>query len=80
MGDSGMKPQMRYADNRGAALVVIEGEDERAEGVVTVKDLAVGKENAEGITDNEEWRASAHAQVKVKKDELSEHIKAILSK
>jgi histidyl-tRNA synthetase len=80
MGDSAMKAQLRYADARGARLVVIEGEDERAEGVVTVKDLAVGKENAEGITDNEEWRASAHAQVKVKKDELSEHIKAILSK
>ena len=34
MGDSGMKAQMRYADNRNARLVVIEGEDIAA-GVVT---------------------------------------------
>ena len=40
MGDSAMKAQLRYADARGARLVVIEGEDERAAGVVTLKDLA----------------------------------------
>ncbi len=79
MGDSGMKAQLRYADNRDARLVIIEGEDERAKGVVTVKDLALGKAKAAEISDNTEWRASAHAQQEVKKNELSAEILKIIS-
>ena len=39
LGGSGMRAQMKYADKRGAPIVVIEGEDERASGQVTLKDL-----------------------------------------
>lgn len=79
MGDGGMKAQMRYADNRRAGLVVIEGEDELAEGVVTLKDLQLGRQNAENITDNREWRSSEHAQIQVSKAELVQKIKGLLS-
>ena len=79
MGDSGMKAQMRYADNRNARLVVIEGEDELAAGVVTLKDLQLGQQNAQNIKDNEEWRASEHAQTKVSRPDLAKKIKEILS-
>ena len=78
MGDSGMKAQLRYADNRKARLVVMEGEDERAKGVVTVKDLELGKSKSAEISDNAEWRASAHAQFEVKKNELSVEILKVL--
>ena len=74
MGDSAMKAQLRYADSRKARFVVIEGEDERAKGVVTVKDLELGKQKSAEIEDNAEWRASSHAQFEVKKNELSEII------
>ncbi|MEC7476202.1 MAG: ATP phosphoribosyltransferase regulatory subunit, partial [Pseudomonadota bacterium] len=79
MGDSGMKAQMRYADNRNARLVVIEGEDELAAGVVTLKDLQLGQQNAQNIKDNEEWRASEHAQTQVFRPDLAQKIKEILS-
>ena len=79
MGDSGMKAQMRYADNRNARLVVIEGEDELAAGVVTLKDLQLGQQNAQNIKDNEEWRASEHAQTQVSRPDLAKKIKEILS-
>ena len=39
LGTSGMKAQMKYADRRGAPLVVIQGEDERQAGDVQIKDL-----------------------------------------
>jgi histidyl-tRNA synthetase len=79
MGDSGMKAQMRYADNRNARLVVIEGEDELAAGIVTLKDLQLGQRNAQNIKDNEEWRASEHAQTQVSRKDLAQKIKEILS-
>ena len=79
MGDSAMKAQLRYADARGARLVVIEGEDERAAGVVTLKDLALGAEKSAEIEDNAEWRASEHAQQQVKKADLAAKIKELIS-
>jgi histidyl-tRNA synthetase len=79
MGDSAMKAQLRYADARGARLVVIEGEDERAAGVVTLKDLQLGAEKSSEIEDNAEWRASEHAQKQVKKDDLLAEIQKIIS-
>ena len=79
MGDSAMIAQLRYADARNARFVVIEGEDERAKGVVTVKDLDLGKQKSAEIEDNAEWRASAHAQFEVKKNEVSDIILKLLS-
>ena len=79
MGDSAMKAQLRYADARGARLVIIEGEDERAAGVVTVKDLRLGAEKSAEIEDNAEWRASEHAQKQVKKDDLIAEIHKLVS-
>ena len=79
MGDSAMKAQLRYADARGARLVVIEGEDERAQGVVTLKDLQLGAEKSAEIEDNAEWRASEHAQKQVKRADLVAEIQNIIS-
>lgn len=79
MGDSAMKAQLRYADARGARLVVIEGEDERAQGVVTLKDLQLGAEKSAEIEDNAEWRASEHAQQQVTKADLAAKIQEILA-
>ena len=78
IGDSAMKAQLRYADLRGARLVVIEGEDERQAGEVTLKDLQLGKEQSATIEDNAEWRASTHAQQQVPRAQLIAKIKDIL--
>lgn len=79
MGDSAMKAQLRYADARGARLVVIEGEDERAKGEVTLKDLQLGAEKSAEIEDNAEWRASEHAQKQVTRADLVAEIQKIIS-
>ena len=62
MGSSGMRAQMKYADRRGAPAVVIRGEDEIANGVVTIKDLKVGAARAKAVASNEEWRESRPGQ------------------
>ena len=56
LGDAGMKAQMKYADKRGAPCVVIQGEDERAQGLVTIKDLLEGSRLSGEIADHAEWR------------------------
>lgn len=78
LGGSGMRAQMKYADRRGSPVAVIEGEDERAAGQVTLKDLILGTEVSREITDNAEWRESQAAQITVPRADMVEAVKAIL--
>jgi len=71
IGDSGMKAQLKYADRRGAPCVVIQGSDEREAGKVQIKDLAAGRQAAEGIESREEWVAARPAQFEVDADVAS---------
>lgn len=78
MGGSGMRAQMKYADKRGAPCVVIEGEDEKQAGEITIKDLALGEQMSASISDNKEWRETRPAQVTVPRSELVAAVKNIL--
>jgi histidyl-tRNA synthetase len=78
LGASGMRAQLKYADRRSAPAVVIQGEDERARGVVQVKDLALGKRLAAGVSGHEQWKEERPGQVEVAEDGLVAAIRAIL--
>ncbi|MEL6507486.1 MAG: histidine--tRNA ligase [Pseudomonadota bacterium] len=80
MGGSGMKAQLKYADKRGAALVVIEGEDERARGDVTIKDLVLGAKLSANIEDNTTWREDQPAQFSVLKQNIVGAVKEVLAR
>ena len=71
--------QLQYADRRGSPIAIIEGSQEREEGVVQVKDLVEGAKLAEEITDNKEWRESRPAQQTVKREDLLETVQKILA-
>jgi histidyl-tRNA synthetase len=70
LGSSGMNAQMKYADRRNAAATVIVGSNERAEGKVTIKDLAAGAEAAKAIKDNAEYKAAKVGQSVVARADL----------
>ncbi|MCX8996285.1 histidine--tRNA ligase [Rhizobiaceae bacterium BDR2-2] len=70
--------QLKYADRRGCPVAIIQGGDERAEGVVQIKDLIEGKRLSGEIEDNAAWREARVAQVVVPQDELVEKVKEIL--
>jgi histidyl-tRNA synthetase len=70
--------QLKYADRRGSPIAIIQGGDERAEGVVQIKDLIEGKRLSGEITDNTEWREARVAQVMVPEAELVAKVKEIL--
>ncbi|MEO1029664.1 MAG: histidine--tRNA ligase [Pseudomonadota bacterium] len=78
LGGSGMRPQMKYADRRGAPAVVIAGEDELAKGVVTIKDLKVGAAEAKGIESNEEWRAQRPGQFEASRGDMVARLREIV--
>ncbi|MGV3491120.1 MAG: histidine--tRNA ligase [Devosia sp.] len=54
--------QVSYADKRNAPAVIIEGSQERDTGIVQIKDMLVGKEEAKAITDNAEYKAARPGQ------------------
>jgi histidyl-tRNA synthetase len=71
--------QLKYADRRGAPIAIIQGGDERAEGMVQIKDLIEGKRLSGEITDNAEWREARVAQEVVPESELVAKVKEILA-
>jgi len=71
--------QLKYADRRGAPIAIIQGGDERAQGVVQIKDLIEGKRLAGEIEDNASWREARVAQIVVPEAELVEKVKDILA-
>jgi histidyl-tRNA synthetase len=63
LGAAGMKAQLKYADKRAAPIAVIQGGDELAKGVVTLKDLKLGAKIAAGLGEDREAYAKARDQV-----------------
>ena len=78
-GTAGMKAQMKYADKRGAPLVVIQGGDEKAKGEVQVKDLRLGTELASNIASREEYASQRLAQFSVAEADLVAAVKKALA-
>ena len=78
IGTSNMGKQMKYADKRGAPLVVIQGGDEKAKGEVQIKDLRLGSEMAANIASREEYASQRLAQVSVPEAELVAQVKRML--
>jgi histidyl-tRNA synthetase len=79
LGGGGMGRQLKYADQRGSPVAVIEGGDERARGVVQLKDLALGARLAAEIETREDWKAQP-AQVEVPRARLVAEVRAMLAR
>jgi histidyl-tRNA synthetase len=71
--------QLKYADRCGCPVAVIQGGDERAQGVVQIKDLIEGKRLSGEIEDNAAWREARVAQETVPEADLVAKVKEILA-
>jgi histidyl-tRNA synthetase len=80
LGDSGMRAQMKYADRRNAPLAIIQGGDEKARGVVQIKDLALGKKLSAAVADNVQWREERPGQEEVREADLIETVNRMLGR
>jgi len=70
--------QLKYADRLGSPIAIIQGGDERAEGVVQIKDLIEGKRLSGEIEDNASWREARVAQITAPETELVAKVREIL--
>ena len=78
VGTKKIPDQLKYADKRGASLVVMEGDDERSRGEVTIKDLKLGAELAKQVETRAEYLGARAAQTTVKRDALVTELKKAL--
>ena len=69
--------QLKYADRRASPAAVIEGAEERARGVVQIKDLVLGAEIARNAT-LEEWKERP-SQFEVPRGDLVAKLREILA-
>ncbi|EJT02558.1 histidine--tRNA ligase [Rhizobium sp. CCGE 510] len=71
--------QLKYADRRGCPVAIIQGGDERATGVVQIKDLIEGKRLSGEIEDNASWREARVAQETAPEADLVAKVRDILA-
>ncbi|UYN99476.1 MAG: histidine--tRNA ligase [Devosia sp.] len=71
--------QVAYADKRNSPIVIIEGSQEREQGILQVKDLIAGKQAAQAITDNAEWKAARPGQFEIRREDLVSAVQKLLS-
>ena len=71
--------QLQYADKRNSPCVIIQGSNERSEGIVQIKDLIEGKRLSSEISDNQTWRESRPAQIEVPEDNIVSAVNEIIA-
>jgi len=75
----GIGKQLKYADQYEIPLAILYGSNEKSEGVVTVKDMAVGREKAKAVGDRKEWLAARPGQTTIPRAELVDGIRKLLA-
>ncbi len=73
----GLKKQLSYADKKNSPIALMLGEDEFNKGVVTVRDLHLGKKMSGQIDNKDEWKQKA--QFEVPRGELTRKVTTMLS-
>lgn len=73
--------QMKYADRRNSPCAIIQGSDEKQQGIVQIKDLILGAELASLEKDRDEYlKKQAEAQFSCKEDELVAKVQELLQR
>jgi len=71
--------QLKYADQYEIPLAILYGTNEKSQGVVTVKDMSVGREQTKAIGDRKEWIAARPGQTTIPRAQLVEGIRKLLA-
>jgi histidyl-tRNA synthetase len=73
--------QIKYADKLEIPIVLLYGPDEKAKGVVTIKDMSVGRARAQQLTGGrDQWLQERPGQFEVPREKLVEAIRDLLAK
>jgi histidyl-tRNA synthetase len=76
--EKGVGKQIKYADLTGIPLVLLYGSTEKERGIVTLKDMEVGRELAKKVDARREWLAQRPGQRAVPRAELIATVREML--
>lgn len=79
LGSKGIGKQMKYADQQGIPIALMYGGDEKAKGIVTLKDLLQGQSRAGQIDKREDWISERPGQIEAPRGDLVATVKKMLS-
>jgi histidyl-tRNA synthetase len=71
--------QLKYADQYEIPVVLLYGTNEKEQGIVTIKDMTVGREKTKAVGDRKEWLAARPGQTTAKRGELIEAVRKLLA-
>ena len=71
--------QLKYADQYEIPIVILYGSNEKQSGLVTIKDMTVGREKAKAVGDHKEWLAARPGQTTAPRTELVAAVKKLLA-
>jgi len=71
--------QLEYADQYDIPLAILCGSNEKAQGIVTVKNMAAGRAKASLLDDRSKWLAERPGQTTIPRERLVEGIKELLA-
>ena len=71
--------QLKYADQYQIPIAVLYGSNEKAQGNVTLKDMAVGREKTNKVGDRSEWLAARPGQVTASRADLVGAVQKLLA-
>jgi histidyl-tRNA synthetase len=71
--------QLEYADQYDIPLAILCGSNEKAQGVVTVKNMAAGRAKASQLDDRSKWLAERPGQTTLPRERLVEGIRDLLA-
>jgi histidyl-tRNA synthetase len=81
LGSGKFGPQMKYADRRRSACVVIQGTDEKQKGEVQIKDLILGAELAGLSKERDDYlKKQGEAQFAVPEEQLVDAVRKVLAR
>jgi histidyl-tRNA synthetase len=71
--------QLKYADAWGVPIAILYGSNEKERGVVTLKDMEIGRQKAEALARREEWLEARPGQREVPRGELVATVREMLA-
>ena len=77
--EKGMGKQIKYADGTGIPRVLLLGSTEKEKGVVTLKDMEMGRRRAQKLDSRQEWLNERPGQREVPRGELVATVREMLA-
>jgi histidyl-tRNA synthetase len=80
LGDAkGLGRQLKYTDYYDIPIALLCGSNEKQQGIVTLKDMVVGREKAKAVGDRKDWLAARSGQITAPRADLVSAVKTLLA-